>query len=108
MSITLALLTAHVLADFPLQSDRMARAKFDDRDIRAGHVLVHWTLTYLLLLPFVGHLTAAGAAAVIAVLHFAIDSRRWAEPKEGFEIYPVAVDQALHIASLYLTVLLVF
>jgi hypothetical protein len=102
-AVPLALLAAHLLADFPLQTDRMARAKITDSATRFEHAAVHGVVTVALLLPIVslpvGHILAAGLG--ITGLHSLIDRRRWAEPKEHFEAYPLAVDQTLHVCSLY-------
>lgn len=98
--IGLSLLAAHLIADFPLQTDQMAARKLDDSIVRAQHVAVHILVTFAALLLHVSPKMSLAAASTIGVLHFAIDVRRWAEPKQGFEIYPIAVDQSLHVASL--------
>lgn len=99
--VGLALLAAHMLADFPLQSDEMARNKLDDVFVRAIHSGVHGVASALMLTPFWGVSQATIVAAwVVVISHFIIDSRRWAEPKEGFEDYPIWVDQSLHIGCL--------
>jgi len=102
MTVTLALLSAHLLADFPLQTDGMAAEKFDSLFMRVYHCSVHWMLTGLFLALVIGPQTAAIATVLVTASHFIIDTRRWAEPKDGFELYPIAVDQSLHITSLFL------
>jgi hypothetical protein len=99
--IGLALLTAHLIADFPLQSDFMARRKLDWHSARLYHVLVHVVVTAVVLYPVVGD-KAAFMAAVVGVLHYCIDTQRWAEPKDGLESYPIVIDQVMHVATLYL------
>jgi hypothetical protein len=100
-STTLLILGAHALADFPLQTDRMAAEKFDDVGVRIRHVTVHQAFLTAALVLAGQPLSVAvpfGSAATIA--HFVIDARRWAEPKPEFEDYPIWVDQSLHVASL--------
>lgn len=99
----LALLAAHALADFPLQTDRMAAEKFNDAEARFGHAWIHLWVTCIVLwaTPGISAQTALPAAVAVAVLHYAIDSRRWADPKPDFEAYPLAVDQTLHLVSLW-------
>ena len=98
-------IASHAAGDFPLQSDRMATEKFDNRLIRAAHVATY-------TLAFVPTMIAAGwgprrslaFVMTLAASHFAIDSRRWAEPREGFETRPVWFDQAYHLMALAVAV----
>lgn len=105
--IGLLYLAAHLLADFVLQTDNMAVNKFDDSWVRLKHCGIHW-IVYLcagLLVGFSGTLILS-VATIIAVLHFIIDTRRWAEPKENFENYPIWVDQTLHTVSIAMVLIL--
>ncbi|MWG36553.1 DUF3307 domain-containing protein [Halomarina oriensis] len=97
----LSLLAAHLLADFPLQSDRMAAEKLDDWGVRLDHVAVHAVTTALAvaLTKGVDRRLPLFVAAVVTT-HYGIDTRRWAGPKDGFEAYPLAVDQTLHVVAL--------
>lgn len=102
MSTTLALLAAHLLGDFPLQPDSMAKDKLGDARVRLGHVLIHWVLTVVLLLPYASVADSVWAASYVAVFHFIVDSRQWVDPDAGgFDGYPMAVDQTLHVLTLY-------
>ena len=97
---SLPAVAAHLLADFPLQSDRMATEKFECPSVRARHVLVHAVVTA----AFVGLARGfdrrlAAFVAAVAMTHYGIDSRRWASGG-GFDAYPIAVDQALHATAL--------
>lgn len=103
--VGLALLASHALADFPLQTDRMAARKLDNRRVRAKHAGVHVAVTGAFLSVFAPFPVAALAGLAAGCLHFGVDSRRWAEPAGGSEAYPIAVDQSLHIASLFLVAL---
>lgn len=107
MSVALALLTAHVLGDFPLQSDRMAANKLNNRDVRGMHCVVHMALALVCLGLVVSLQQAALGAGILGIMHFVIDTQRWAEPKEGAEWYPIAVDQSLHVTSLFIVSLLI-
>ena len=94
-------LAGHMAADFPLQTDDMAARKFDSRAVRARHVAVH----VVALLPTVlasdwDWRRRVSFLVALATTHYAIDSRRWVEPKEGFETFPIWYDQALHIIAL--------
>lgn len=103
MSATLALLAAHALGDFPLQPTAMARAKTDSWVARSAHSAVHAALTVVLLAPVTTTATAVTAAVAVGALHFLVDSRQWVDSEAGgFDGYPMAVDQTLHIATLYL------
>lgn len=107
MSVGMALLAAHMLGDFPLQTDAMAEGKFESLHQRAVHSWVHMVLATLFTWPFLTNAQTALVGPMVLVLHFAIDTRRWAEPKDGFEVYPIAVDQAYHVASLFVVILVV-
>ena len=101
-TLAFALLTAHALADFPLQTDNMAANKFDDAIVRGLHAWVHMLAVAVVLVPiWPGHAAVGMAALSVFVGHFLIDTRRWAEPKDGFKAYPIAVDQSLHLAWIF-------
>jgi hypothetical protein len=94
----LLLLSAHLVADFPLQTEKMAKKKFSSPLIRAQHVAVHTivmgivlVLTGFMSLPFLVSYTLS---------HYIIDSRRWADEKEGIAGWPIIIDQILHITVL--------
>ena len=94
-------LAAHAAGDFPLQTDRMAAAKVDDSVVRAEHVSVY-TAAFVPVAVAADFSARQGAVffAGIWATHFVIDSRRWKEPTEGFEAFPVWFDQALHLIAL--------
>lgn len=94
-------LVAHLAGDFLLQTDEMAAQKFDNWRVRAEHVTAYSAPFILVLaaadLPL---LTTAVLYVYLWVSHFFIDTQRWAEPKPGFEAYPITVDQTLHLLAL--------
>jgi len=106
--LSLYLLAAHTGGDFLLQTNHMATHKFGSTFVRAKHVSAY-------SLPFVGAAALSSwstrqRVAFLAgnwVTHFAIDTKRWKEPAEGFETLPVWFDQALHVTSLGLLAALV-
>lgn len=91
----LSWLAAHAAGDFPLQTDRMAAEKFDNRCVRAMHVSVY-TAAYLPVLWRRDWSLRQSLAFVtlIWLSHFAIDSRRWNDA------VPIWYDQALHLIAL--------
>lgn len=108
MSAALALLAAHLLGDFPLQPDRMARRKREDSGVRLGHVFIHGLLTAVLLLPVAPLRDVPLITGYVMVFHFIVDSRRWVDSDAGgFDGYPMAVDQTLHVLTLYTASLVV-
>lgn len=108
VSVGLLLLSAHLVADFPLQSDIMAEEKLESAAVRAAHVTVH----FVLLLPVAVLAYDSLAAQVVlvgtvVVTHWLIDMRRWFSPKEGWGMTWVYInDQILHLLSLSLATVL--
>lgn len=99
------LLLAHLIADYPLQSDWMVQAKKSLPGLTL-HVAVHlWALLIILnvCLPFAWRATLPTVLAVV-ILHFGIDAwknmfnRRWPRWVIGGYLQ----DQTLHVASLLL------
>ena len=95
--ISLYIIAAHLTDDFLAQTDEMAQNKFDSRIWRTMHVLTY-TMMFLPVVAFTS--LPVLFLASVAIPHWIIDTRRWAEPKEEFESYPIVVDQTLHIVSL--------
>lgn len=100
---TLAILAAHLVADFPLQTDKMAAQKFESWRVRAVHALVHAPF-YLpaALLAFQSDLQAVIFTAIATAGHFLVDTRRWGKPKDHAPWWPIAVDQTMHVTTLAL------
>ena len=88
-------LASHAAGDFPLQTDRMADEKFDNRQVRARHVAVYTAafIPAILTTEWDGRQIAAFLGTVAAT-HFVIDSRRWNDA------VPIWYDQALHVIVL--------
>jgi hypothetical protein len=109
MSVSLLVLASHLVADFPLQMDWIANNKRENSLALLLHVYVHATVTAGALFTFTGLGTGDVLACSlgIAVTHGAIDTRRWAEPQEWMELYPILIDQIMHIAAIAIVVSLV-
>jgi hypothetical protein len=99
---TLAL--AHVLADYPLQTDALVRAKRNWLGV-AAHVTIH--LATMILLSGRDSLFVWPALIVLALAHFFIDilkstvSVRWPKLVVG----PYLLDQLFHFTSIFLVAL---
>jgi hypothetical protein len=110
MTVSLALLAAHLIGDFPLQPDWIARTKTENNT----RLLIHVTIHALLVIPvawyaFPDEITRQLVVVLwITISHLAIDFRRWTEPKEGWSndgmMWVWVNDQVLHITSLALTI----
>lgn len=100
--IGLYLLTAHLTGDFLIQPSWMAAGKLDSARIRAMHVVVY-SVPFLGLLLLYAADIALTFVLVNAVVHYGIDSRRWAEPKESWqppEMWTWLVDQVIHLIQI--------
>lgn len=90
---------AHLIGDYPLQTDRLVRAKRHWPGL-ALHVAIH--LAVMLLLTGRDSLVVWPQLLVLAAAHFAIDSLknfesiRW--PR--FVVVPYILDQVLHVISI--------
>jgi len=104
-----ALLVAHLLSDFVLQTDRFADAK--RRGLASGALLLHGAVTAACVAAVLLPLVPAGAALATGLLlggvHLGIDAgkialelRLWRE--RGTPLAGHLLDQALHVASLAL------
>lgn len=101
MTVLLSLLLVHLLADFPLQTKRMAQLKHRHQRILLQHLAVHAALMLLVLAFFViqGEFDIAGwLGGSILVFHALLD----ASPLKRRVKQAVAywIDQALHIVAI--------
>jgi len=97
-------LSAHLIADFPLQPDWMARGKTESYAVLAAHVTVHTVVLSVFLygltpLPLD---TLGTVVAAVSAVHALIDTRRWVSPNEEW-VQPMLWvwlnDQIRHISS---------
>lgn len=103
MTVLLSLLLVHLLADFPLQTKRMALHKQRNRRILVQHLAVHGALVLLVLAFFViqGTLSLEGAGLLggsILVFHALLDASPLKRRVKQAAAY--WIDQALHIAAI--------
>jgi len=112
MSIELLAISAHLIADFPLQPDWMAKSKTESGFVLAGHLIVH----VLVLSAFLSVFTQVSSSTLLAIVgaittaHGLIDSRRWVSPKESWSnpvIWVWLNDQIMHITTIAIVVVLV-
>lgn len=101
LTIMLVLVWLHFVADFVLQSDRVAVGKSGSNKILVEHVLIY-------SLPFVWF--GWQFVAVNAVAHFATDyvtsritSRLWKEQRRHGFFVVIGADQAIHLSTLFAT-----
>lgn len=103
MTILLSLLLVHLLADFPLQTKRMAARKHHDRRVLLHHLSIHATLMLLVLTFFViiGELTIESAGWLggsILVFHALLDASPLKRQIKQAAAY--WMDQTLHIGAI--------
>jgi len=100
--ISLYLLTAHLIGDFPLQPDWMAAEKRNSRSVRARHV-IRYSVPFLPLIVLTSPVSGLTFAVSNAAVHYIVDSRRWAEPKDHWsppEMWVWLIDQIIHLSTL--------
>ncbi len=95
------LLLAHLLGDYPLQTDRLVVAKKHLPGL-ALHVGIHWAVMMLLFIPVIG--IAWSYILVVAIFHFGIDAFKnfLSQKRPQWVISPYILDQTLHLSSLLL------
>lgn len=106
----LAILWAHFVGDFILQSDYHATNKS-----RSNLALFEHVLYYSLPLTFVGFLIPVSISWIVAnaVMHAAVDyvtsritSRLWAQGQRHWFFVTIGADQSLHFTCLFASYLL--
>jgi hypothetical protein len=105
-TFAIVILAAHLLADFPFQTDWMARNKGDVTSAYFAHLAVHAIVTIpplYLLDPTWG----PPIGAFVVLFHGLIDIFETPfDPKSGFESYPIWCDQALHVATIAVSIVM--
>lgn len=94
------LIACHLVGDYVLQTDRMAREKLTNPRVRAAHVS-RYHLPFLVVGISTGTNPRRLAAFLLAswIAHFVTDSRRWL-PNEDWPPGSILNDQALHAVQL--------
>lgn len=98
--IALALLAAHMVGDYILQTGWMAANKLNHWWPRFIHVCLY-TLCFwpVLMATELDGWHTAQFLGLVWVTHFITDSRRWASDKQWCA-KPIMVDQTIHITTL--------
>lgn len=94
-------LLAHLLGDYPLQTDRLVIAKKHLPGL-VLHVAIHWAVMMLLFFPVIGIVWPY--ILVVAIFHFGIDAFKnfLGRERPQWVISPYILDQTLHLSSLLL------
>ena len=104
MHLLITLLLAHLFADFPLQTNRLAKLKRTSLKGVFIHVLIYMVVTALLLhQPFRYWPLVIG----LGTIHFLIDALKMVCNKVG-EIRCFVIDQCLHFSSVVAATYLVY
>jgi len=102
MFIFLRLVLAHVIADFPLQTDEIYRLKIRGHPGQLLHVLVIFAVSALFVGPFLGIPAMWGVLVFIAVSHYIIDCTKliWNDRIKGpWLFWGFIADQLLHVST---------
>lgn len=99
--ILLLLVWVHFIADFVMQSDKVAKGKSGSNKLLLLHVMIYSAF----LVPF-----GLAFAAVNMALHFATDyvssratSKLWQAGERHWFFVVIGADQAVHMSCLFLT-----
>lgn len=96
MQLLTTLLLAHLFADFPLQTNGLAKLKRESLTGVFLHVLVYVTITALFLAHPLRYWALIGG---LGGVHFLIDALK-TRYKQTFEPYYFVFDQCLHLLSM--------
>jgi hypothetical protein len=105
MSVFGLLLASHLVADFPLQADWMAKQKQDSYLVLLSHLTVHATVlsAFLYTVSPLPLKTLGTVVAAVSAVHALIDTRRWVRPKDSWEqpmLWVWINDQVMHIVTI--------
>lgn len=102
MFIFLRLVLAHLIADFPLQTDEIYRLKVKGQFGQFLHAFVIVAVSALFVAPFLTIPSMWAVLAFIGVCHYIIDNTKliWNDRiKDKWLFWGFLLDQALHIAT---------
>lgn len=97
------LILSHLLGDFVLQPSWMVKWKMRNIWGVIVHVLVHFILMVLILLPFMinGEIEIIYPIIIVAIIHFIIDRSKISyDLKHDSKVKPFVIDQLLHIFTI--------
>jgi hypothetical protein len=96
MNVLFTLVLAHLIADFPLQTNRIFAMKLRSNRGIAFHVFIHLIITGLLIKEPLSHLPLF---IILAVTHFSIDWLKLRFPAQR-QVPGFLVDQVAHLTVL--------
>lgn len=101
------LLLAHVIGDFPLQTDSIYRLKTKYWWGVLPHVLICTIMNILVLIPFLNTQNAWWGVAFLAVIHVVLDRTKISvsEKIARDNFFQFFLDQLLHVLSIWLAAL---
>ena len=103
MNITLHLILAHFLADYPLQSNWLAKYKAKSPLGILLHSLTHFAISALLALPFICSGKLWWGVTIIFVTHYISDEVKVnLQKKTGWHpFWLYSIDQIIHLIIIY-------
>lgn len=103
MSLTVALVLVwlHIIADFVLQSDRIALAKSHDNEALAKHVAIYSLPFFWFGWQFV--MANLAAHFVTDYITSRLTTKLWLANKRHWFFVTIGVDQGLHLSTLFVT-----
>lgn len=100
------LIFAHLLGDFVLQPSKLVRWKVKSKTGMLVHVLIHFLVNTLVLLPFflAGQLWLFYVIFILSFVHFWIDEVKISyDLNHDDKVSPFILDQVLHLLTIMLT-----
>jgi len=94
-------LFAHFLADYYLQTSKMAQEKLTNKLVLVEHVAIIYGTSLVFLIPFF-NLKNVIIMTIVATIHFGIDYCKCYVVKKGSNDFLYTIDQLLHISVLVL------
>lgn len=99
-----SLLLAHVIADFPLQTDAIFRLKTKYSWGVLPHVLICTLMNILALYPYLNNLTVWSAIVVLGIVHTILDRTKISvsEKISRDSFFQFFIDQVFHVLSIWM------
>lgn len=101
MNLTLYLLFAHFLADYPLQTNWIAKHKEMSWPALFLHTSIHLVVSFLIAIPFLHDWRVALGIVIIFLIHnFSDKIKITHNQKEGFDFWSYMLDQLVHVITI--------
>lgn len=113
----LRLYLAHMLGDFPLQTEYIFRLKTTKLYIGAlPHIIIHIAIMCIMMFPFLYSWRALGCILFIAIIHYLSDTKKvdvsdiLTRNKKSpyYQLLYFGIDQLIHLVTIFLAVSLFF